>query len=99
MWEHVVRPLPGQHFDIHEFLAEGPPWNTKAADGGTVSGNLPGNTRSENALFQRLSLRWGHDTSVETLDDLHVLCAALRQMGEAGVFEAAASPITDHREK
>lgn len=46
-------------------------------------------------VFQFLILSWGKVTSVETVEDLHVLERALHIVAEAGEPEALANPITD----
>lgn len=46
-------------------------------------------------MFQFMTLRWGRITSVETIEDLQVLEAALASSARAGNREALAPPITD----
>jgi hypothetical protein len=60
-----------------------------------VAGELPGGARYENTVFQFLTLSWGRVVSVETIEDLQVLEAALRAVADAGEPEALAEPLTD----
>ncbi|MFJ4254181.1 nuclear transport factor 2 family protein [Microbacterium sp. NPDC090003] len=94
-WERVMRLLPGARFDIEEIIARGWPWGTRVALRAHVAGELPGGEKYENTMFQFMSLRWGRVTSIETLEDLHVLEGALARLAATGCDEAAAAPIRD----
>jgi ketosteroid isomerase-like protein len=94
-WQRVLRLLPGARFDIQEVLVDGGPWRTRVAVRSLVAGELPGGARYENTVFQFLTLSWGRVVSVETIEDLQVLEAALRAVADAGEPEALAEPLTD----
>ncbi|MFV0375250.1 nuclear transport factor 2 family protein [Microbacterium sp.] len=94
-WQRIFRLLPGVRFDIREVLVDGSPWRTRVAVRAEVAGELPGGALYRNTVFQFLTLAWGRVTSVETLEDLQVLEAALHAVGDAGNAEALADPETD----
>lgn len=94
-WERTLRVLPGARFDIQDILVNGGPQRTRVAVRSLVSGDLPDGARYRNTVFQFMTLRWGRIVSVETLEDLQILQAALRAVHEAGDPEAVAEPITD----
>lgn len=94
-WERVFALLPGHHFEIQQILVNGPPWNTQVALHGRVTGALPGGRPYENVLFQRMRIRWGKVTAIESLEDLQLLESALEHMCSSGVSLAGAAPIRD----
>lgn len=94
-WKRVVALLPGARFDIGDVLVNGGPWRTRIAVRASISGNLPGDVRYENTVFQFMTLAWGKVVSVETVEDLQVLERALAAVAESGRTEALAMPITD----
>jgi ketosteroid isomerase-like protein len=94
-WARTFRLLPGVRFDVREVLVEGGPWRSRIAVRSFVSGELPGNERYENTVFQFITLVWGRVTSVETIEDLQILERALHAVADAGRPEALATPIAD----
>lgn len=94
-WKRVVALLPGARFDISDVLVNGGPWRTRIAVRASISGDLPGDVRYENTVFQFMTLAWGKVVSVETVEDLQVLERALAAVAESGQTEALAMPITD----
>ncbi|MFT4232897.1 MAG: nuclear transport factor 2 family protein [Leucobacter sp.] len=94
-WERTLDLLPGARFKLRDILVNGGPWRTRIAVRASISGDLPGDARYENTVFQFMTLVWGKVVSVETLEDLQVLDRALATVAEAGKPEALAAPITD----
>lgn len=94
-WERVLRLLPDARFDIQDVVVGGGPWRTRVAVRSIVTGALPGGARYDNTVFSFLTLTWGRVTSIETIEDLHVLEDALRQVAASGRTEAMAAPIVD----
>lgn len=94
-WKRILDLLPGARFDIHDILVSGGPWRTRIAVRASISGDLPGNVRYENTVFQFMTLAWGKVISVETVEDLQVLERALAAVSENGNPEPLAAPIND----
>ena len=61
-WKRVVALLPGARFDIGDVLVNGGPWRTRIAVRASISGNLPGDVRYENTVFQFMTLAWGRSS-------------------------------------
>lgn len=94
-WKRTLDLLPGAQFDIHDVLVNGWPWRTRVAVRASVSGDLPGDERYENTVFQFMTLAWGRVVSVETVEDLQVLEHALAAVAATGNSEALAAPISE----
>ncbi|WP_198677552.1 hypothetical protein [Leucobacter luti] len=62
---------------------------------GDTTSVLPDGHRYENRVMQRMKLRWGRVTAIETLEDLQNLQRALLVVAAAGRPEAIAPPIED----
>jgi ketosteroid isomerase-like protein len=88
-FERLFACFPDLKLQPQTIVVEGFPWNTSVATRFQVTATLPLGKSYTNAGMQLLRIRWGRIVEDRIYEDTQVLAAALGQLHEAGVAEAA----------
>ena len=94
-FERVFRIVPDAHFDIQDVMVAGPPWNTRVATHARISGHLADGAPYSNDFKQRVVIRFGKVSSIETVEDTQKLDRAMQALAASGFEEAVAAPLND----
>jgi ketosteroid isomerase-like protein len=94
-FERLYRLYPELHFDVHDVVASGWPWNTTLAVEWSDAGACADGEPYENSGAHIIRLRWGKAVYVHAYLDTAVIEDSCKRMAAAGIAEAAAAPITD----
>ena len=93
--ERLFRLYPELRFEVHDVIAKGWPWDTRATAQWTDTGVTADGQPYTNYGTHWFRVRWGKVTEVRAYLDTAVVEASCRQMADAGIDEAAAEPIVD----
>jgi ketosteroid isomerase-like protein len=94
-FRRLYRILPSPRFEPEDIVVGGPPWNTRVAALATISGDLADGTPYRNTFMQRVTIRFGRVTAIETVEDTQRLERAMQALAATGFDEAVAPPLTD----
>ena len=95
-WFHRLHSIfPGFHIQADRIVVSGPPWNTEAAVHFTVRDTLPDGRQYTNQGVQFVRIVWGQVVEDHLLDDTQLMGHTLHWLGQQGIAEAAAQPITN----
>jgi ketosteroid isomerase-like protein len=93
-YERLLRLLGGIHFTVHEVRVSGWPWHTEVAALWTETNRGTDGVQTSAEGVNVIQIRWGKVTSVRIYPDTAALERTLRRLGDKGVVEALAEPIT-----
>ncbi len=93
-YERLKRLLPDLRFEVDAVVVGGWPWDTHAAVSWRDRFTLPNGEQGSNQGVHVFRLAWGKVRSLEVHCDTARLEAYCRRMGELGLNEALAAPIT-----
>lgn len=79
-FERLYSYFPGLHFEIHDVIVSGWPWNTSAATRFSVRAALPDGQQYHNQGMQFLRLRWGRIVEDRLYEDTQALATQLQAL-------------------
>jgi ketosteroid isomerase-like protein len=94
-WERMYRLFPGLSFRVRDVVVAGWPWATRIYTQLDFEKPLPDGTRYTNVVMQRMRMRWGRITEIQTLEDTQRCARYLAWQVGRGQAEAQAAPISD----
>jgi len=94
-WERMYRLFPGLSFVVRDVVVQGGPWHTRIFTQLEFVKPLPDGTPYTNVVMQRMVMRWGRITEIQTLEDTQRCERFLRWQARRGKAEALAAPISD----
>jgi hypothetical protein len=65
----MYRLFPGLSFEVQDVVVRGGPWHTRIFTQLEFVKPLPDGTRYGNVVMQRMVMRWGRITEIQTLED------------------------------
>jgi ketosteroid isomerase-like protein len=93
-FERLGRLFPGHDFEVHRVVSRGWPWSTWVVVEWTARLRPQEGEPYVNDGAHWIHIRWGKVTYFHAYLDTQRVAAACRDMGDRGVEEAAAGPIT-----
>ena len=93
-FRRVFELFPDAQFEVRDLLAEGWPWNTRAAASVVVRATVA-QRPYVNEFCQFARLRWGRVTRLRTVEDTQRMIEACRLLAGEGIAAASAPPIED----
>ncbi len=94
-YKRLQRMLPDLRFDVQSVAVSGWPWDTRILVSWADAFSLPDGSRGNNQGVHELRMAWGKVTSLQVHCDTARLQAYCERMGQLGLAEATAAPISD----
>lgn len=94
-FERLERLFPTLRFDVDNVAVDGPPWNTTAVVRWRDHGVRVDGADYDNRGVHVVRIRWGQATSIDAHLDTARLARALAEMGNQGIDEAVAAPLSN----
>lgn len=94
-FERLERLFPDLRFEVADVVIDGPPWNTTAVVRWRDHGVRADGAGYDNRGVHVVRIRWGRATAIDAHLDTARLADALAEMGEHGIDEAVAAPLTN----